>query len=174
MQSKVVLPDTIILDAGGLPSWVPADGRPASDALGAAASNLSLSCSQSQILSLGRSAGIVAILQSQLALSQHNLIIVGKIWAWADHNLSLSSFQSNKQAGFCDKKGKWGQEGRHPCRESGNSAGSSELRRRRIQARNGRGAHPSPTVPNSSRTPDRSGKRCLQPGFQWCLALCRW
>ena len=44
MQSKVVLPDIILeLDAGGLPSWVPADGRPASDALGAAASNLSLS-----------------------------------------------------------------------------------------------------------------------------------
>ena len=80
MQSKVVLPDIILeLDAGGLPSWVPADGRPASDALGAAACNLSLSCSQSQNLSLGRSAGIVAILQSQLALSQHNLIIVGKI-----------------------------------------------------------------------------------------------
>ena len=105
MQSKVVLPDIILeLDAGGLPSWVPADGRPASDALGAAACNLSLSCPQSQILSLGRSAGIVAILQSQLALSQHNLIIVGKICSLADHNLSLSRFQSNKQAGFCDKK----------------------------------------------------------------------
>ena len=97
-------------------------------------------------------------------------------------NLSLSWSQSQlkplpiKQTGgiLWQKKGKWGQEGRHPCRESGNSAGSSELRRRRIQARNGRGAHPSPTVSNSSRTPNGSGKRCLQPGFQWCLALCRW